>query len=134
MESLADIRRQVYVNFRQVLERDKSVLKPLTSGRMKKLVKQAESMKALRRRIGHEKLVSILKGMVDEGLFESELRAWREFPEFFPSRPTADDSDNAKKDTLPGGCEEGPGEGSEEVFTDDDLGDSLPSGCKDAAA
>ena len=128
-----DTRCQVYVNFRQIFEQEKREGGGLSKGRIKKLVKTKESLQPLRTRMGHAKLVSLVRSMVDEGIFDSELRAWQEFPELFPSRPPGDSAVDLQHITVAEGCEEREGDGSVDDLTDDELGETTPDGAKDAA-
>ena len=120
-EFSTDTRRQVYVNFRDMYDEGKREGKSLNKGRIKKLLKTKESLQPLRKRLGHSNLLSLVSRMVDEGIFESALRAWREFPELFPSRPpddTAVDLDQGAADVQ--ACDGKEGDGSAHDLTEDD--------------
>lgn len=128
-----DTRRQVYVNFRQIFEQEKRKGVGLEKGRIKTLVKTRESMQPLRARMGQQKLLSLLRSMVDEGIFDSELRAWQEFPELFPARPPGDSVVDLQHVAVAEGCKERGEDGSVDDLTDDELGETMPASTKDAA-
>lgn len=129
-----ETRRQVYVNFRQVFEQEKAESRNLEKGRIKKLVKTRESLQPLRARIGHAKLVSLVCSMVDEGLFDSKLRAWQEFPELFPSRPLGDNDVTPQNAAVTEAGKEDDGGDKVEDLTDDDLDEALSTTDQNAAA
>ena len=134
-----DTRRQVYVNALQIFEQEKSERGSLTKGRIKKLVKTKESLQPLRARMGHANLVSLLRSMVDEGIFDSKMRAWREFPELFPCPPPLEPDDgvvdlNQHVAVAEDGqdSERNVEEGVDDDLTDDDdLDETTPASAKD---
>jgi hypothetical protein len=128
MESSADERRQAYVQFREIFQREQR--ERLNKGRIKKLLKRTESIQPLRARVGHAKLQAIVRNLVDDGIFDSELRAWQEFPEFFPSKPPGDTTSDIQHAAIEA-CE-GEGNGSSADSTDDELGAAIPTDKKSA--
>jgi hypothetical protein len=133
-ELSSDTRRQVYVNFREIFEEEKREGRDLNRGRIKKLVKKKESLQPLRKRLGHSVLLSLVWKMVDEGIFESALRAWREFPELFPSRPRDDTADDLHQGADVEGYDGKEGDGSGHDLTEDELSETPPVGDGDAGS
>lgn len=121
-----DTKRQVYVNFREICDEEKRDGRSLNSGRIKKLVKTKESLQPLRKRLGHSALLSLVWRMVDEGFFESALRAWREFPELFPSRPPDDTAVDLDQGADVEECDGKEGDGSAHDLTEDELRENPP--------
>jgi len=128
MEFSTDTRLQVYCNFRSVAEQEKREGRTLGKKRIRKLIKERESLQALRKRIGHQNLVALLLNMVEEGIFDSELRAWQEFPEVFPARPANDGAIDLQEEAVAGSDKEGEkDEGRKERGGDGSVtGDDLP--------
>lgn len=126
MEYSVDERRQAYVQFRQIFQREPR--ERLNKGRIKKLIKTTESIQPLRARVGHARLQAIVRKLLDDGIFDSDLRAWQEFPEFFPSKPPGD-IESVIPHAAMEACE-GAGDGGSADSTDNELGAAVPTGKK----
>ncbi|PVH91099.1 hypothetical protein DM02DRAFT_706881 [Periconia macrospinosa] len=81
--------RRVYLACRAIFTRQTALVRK--QKKIRELVEQRKtSLKPLVAELGVEGLVDVLKVLLDDRIFESELRAKEEFPELFPSSPVRD--------------------------------------------
>lgn len=77
-----DERRRAYICFRPIFEEQHGECRE--KGQIRKLIKSHAALQELRGKIGYAKLQGILRQQVSDGLFDSELRAWQDFPDLAP--------------------------------------------------
>lgn len=81
--------RRVYLACRAIFTRQTALVRK--QKKIRELVEQRRiSLNPLVAELGVEGLVEVLKVLLDDRIFESELRAKEEFPELFPSSPVRD--------------------------------------------
>jgi hypothetical protein len=82
MAASLDDQRRAYICFRPVFEEVKGEC--LKEKQVRKLLENHPALQALRAKIGHQNLQAILRKQISDGIYNSEIRAWQDFPDLFP--------------------------------------------------
>jgi hypothetical protein len=83
MASPLDDQRRAYICFRPIFEEIKGECRE--KKQIKRLLKNHPALQALKAQIGEQKLQAILRKQVGDGIYDSEIRAWQDFPDLFPA-------------------------------------------------